>query len=76
MRDFRLEIDRCNDWADLSELLETISGEIDRAYEESYEEDTLMRYVHDLELVLRYGEEAPPELIGKLRLLRYEPQYA
>jgi hypothetical protein len=56
MRDFRLEIDRCTDFAVLSELLEEISIEIDRAYDESYEEDSLLTYVHDLELLMRYGE--------------------
>ena len=56
MRDFRLEIDRCNDMAVLSNLLHEISVEIDRAYDESYEEDTLMQYIHDLELMMRYGE--------------------
>ena len=57
MRDFGQEIDRCTDWGVLSDLLEELSDEIDRAYDDPTEDPSLFDAIHDLELLLRYGEQ-------------------
>ncbi len=57
MRDFKQEIDRCNDPGVLLQILDALSAEIDLANESSYEDALLLESIHDLELLLRYGED-------------------
>lgn len=56
MRDFKDEIDRCSDWALLSQILDDISAEIEHIYDDPAEDPTLMESVHDLQLLRRYAE--------------------
>lgn len=56
MRDFRNEIDGCDDLNELRDLLARLSAEIQRLDAIPYEDDAHQQRIHDLELLLRYGE--------------------
>ena len=56
MRDYKAEIDRCNDPYELRELLEVMDEEVEHALQSPYESVAALRTTRDLELLLRYGE--------------------
>ena len=64
MRDFQQEIDRCDDPGKLLQIIDDLSAEIDLANESPYEDPAELRRIHDLELVLRYGEDKLENLLG------------
>jgi hypothetical protein len=64
MRDFQQEIDHCNDPGKLLQILDDLSAEVDLANESEYEDPVQMRHIHDLELMLRYGEDKLENLLG------------
>jgi len=64
MRDFRQEIDFCNDFDSLREMLDELAEEIEQLDGLSYEDEPDMSRIHDLELVLRYGEHKLEQLLA------------
>lgn len=56
MRDFKIEIDGCDDLNNLRDLLAQLSAEIQRLEAIPYEDGAHEQRLHDLELLLRYGE--------------------
>ncbi len=64
MRDFKREIDHCDDAQALREILADLAGEIDDLEDLPYEDDRHLDRIHDLELVLRYGEHRLEKLLA------------
>ena len=64
MRNFQQEIDGCNDPGKLLQILNDLGAEIDSAEDSPYEDPVEMRRIHDLELILRYGEDKLENLLG------------
>ncbi|MBI1257617.1 MAG: hypothetical protein GC204_09115 [Chloroflexi bacterium] len=64
MRDYQQEIDDCDDPGRLLQILDDLSAEIDNAEESPYEDPLEQRRLHDLELMLRYGEDKLENLLG------------
>lgn len=56
MRNFKHEIDGCDDPNELRELLAELSTEIEQLDAMPYEDDAHLQRIHDLELFLQYGE--------------------
>lgn len=56
MRDFKQEIDACDDPNVLRQLLAGLSAEIEHLDETPYEDGDHLQRIHDLDLLLRYGE--------------------
>ncbi len=56
MRDFKQEIDTSSSLPEMSDILNDLTAEIERLAESPYEDDKLFERIHDLELILRYGE--------------------
>ncbi len=64
MRNFKQQIDDCDDALELRDILADLAGEIDSLEALPYEEDTHLDRIHDLELVLRYGEHKLEKLLA------------
>ena len=56
MRNFKQEIDSCNDPNELREILAELSEELEMLEDLPYADLVETRRAHDLELMLRYGE--------------------
>jgi len=57
MRDFQLEIEQCEDWRDLKIILDELGEQVEQSLAAPYEDEQFMAQAHELELVLRYGEQ-------------------
>ena len=64
MRDFKLEIDNCEDVNDLRDLLYELSQEIAALDAMAYEDAPHLSRIHDLELLHRYGEHKLEKLLA------------
>ncbi len=64
MRNFKREIDNCDDAHELREILADLAGEIDSLEDLPYEDDRHLDHIHDLELVRRYGEHRLEKLLA------------
>lgn len=64
MRDFKQEIDDLDDAWTLREILEELAAEIEALEDSPYEDDRLYERIHDLELILRYGENKIEHLLA------------
>ncbi len=64
MNSFKHEIDACDDAQALREILAVLAGEIDDLDDQPYEDDAHLDRIHDLELVLRYGEHKLEKLLA------------
>jgi len=64
MRNFKHEIDGCDDPNELRELLAELSVEIERLDAAPYEDAPHLQRIHDLELLLQYGEQKFTRLLA------------
>jgi len=64
MRDFKQEIDDADDPRLLREVLSELAAEIEALEDSPYEDDALYERIHDLELILRYGENKVEHLLA------------
>lgn len=64
MNSFKRDIDACDDAQALREILADLASEIDDLEDLPYEDDTHLDHIHDLELVLRYGEHKLEKLLA------------
>lgn len=64
MRDFKQEIDQCHDNTRLIQILDELSAEIDLLEGQGYEDAPHQQRIHDLELLLRYGEHKLTQLLS------------
>ena len=64
MRDFKYEIDHSEEANQLRDILADLAAEIDDLEALPYEEDSHLDRIHDLELVLRYGEHKLERLLA------------
>lgn len=56
MRNFKHEIDGCDDPNELRELLAELSTVIEQLDDRPYEDDAHLDRIHEMELLLQYGE--------------------
>lgn len=63
-KDYKLEIDNCDNWRDLKLLLDELALEAARALDAPYEDERFLRHTHDLELLLRYGERKLEKMLS------------
>jgi hypothetical protein len=64
MRDYKQEIDDINNPLALRQLLDVLALEIEQLEDSPYEDDKLFERIHDLELILRYGELKVEKLLA------------
>lgn len=64
MRDFKREIDHCDEANDLRELLAQLAAQIDDLEDLPYEDPRHFDRIHDLELLLRYGEHKLDKMLA------------
>ena len=64
MRDYKQEIDDTNNPLALRQLLDVLALEIEQLEDSPYEDDKLFERIHDLELILRYGELKVEKLLA------------
>jgi hypothetical protein len=64
MSDFKTRIDDCQDWRDLQAVLDELAVEVEQALNAPYEGERQIRRAHDLELLLRYGEQRLEKLLS------------
>jgi hypothetical protein len=64
MSDFKTRIDLCHDWRDLQTVLDELAVEVEKALNAPYEDERQLRRAHDLELLLRYGEQKLEKLLA------------
>ncbi|MEP7291509.1 MAG: hypothetical protein ABI835_06980 [Chloroflexota bacterium] len=64
MRDFKQEIDETSDFQVLREILSELAADIEALEDSPYEEASLFERIHDLELILRYGEHKLEKLLA------------
>lgn len=65
MHSYREKIDNSTDLNELKMILDELSAKLDEALESPYmEEDSYRQQVHDLELVLRYGEQKLEKMLS------------
>jgi hypothetical protein len=64
MDDYRRRIDECENWRDLTALLDDLALEVDRGLASPYEDEAHLNRMHDLELLRRYGEHKLERLLA------------
>jgi hypothetical protein len=65
MQSYREKIDNCVDWRELRMLLDELAVELDKALASPYmDEDSYRQQVHDLELIIRYGEQKLEKMLS------------
>ncbi len=64
MSDFKTRIDDCHDWRDLQAVLDELSVEVETALNAPYEDERQIKRAHDLELLLRYGEQKLEQMLS------------
>ncbi len=64
MKNYKQAIDRCNEANTLREVLGELADEIDALDNMPYEEASHLNRIHDLELLLRYGEQKLAKLLA------------
>ncbi len=63
MRDFKDAIDRSDDPNELRQILSELHDMIEALADSPYDEDAFSERIHDLALVLRYGEHRLEKLL-------------
>ena len=65
MNSYREKIDSSTNPHELTSILDELNAELDEALASPYmEEDSYRQQVHDLELVLRYGEQKLEKMLS------------
>ena len=64
MSDYKSRIDNSGDWRELTAVLDELTLELDRGYADPYEDPAHLDRLHDLELLLRYGEQRLEKLLA------------
>jgi hypothetical protein len=65
IQSYREKIDQAVDWHELKEVLDELSVELDQALASPYmEEESYRQQVHDIEIILRYGENKLEKMLS------------